>query len=91
MCVCDYECADLQSGSKSREGNNSKKQEETEEEAEEERRKKRPMQGERLAESLFKASRFYKQLRNVDLNQLLLFYTEKWWATSRKICLSHHI
>lgn len=30
------------------------------------------------------ASRFYNQLRNADMNRLLLFYTEQWWATSSK-------
>lgn len=31
---------------------------------------------------LKQASRFYNRLRNVDMNWLLLFYTEQWWTTS---------
>lgn len=35
------------------------------------------MEGKNVAECSFKTRRFYNQLRNVDMNRLLLFYTEQ--------------
>lgn len=48
------------------------------------RRRRRGLCGESDWQSsrLKRASRFYNQLRNVDMNRLLLFYTEQRWATS---------
>lgn len=47
------------------------------------RRGRRGLCGERDWQSprLKQASRFYNQLRNVDMNRLLLFYTEQRWTT----------
>lgn len=47
----------------------------------------RDWQGPRLKQ----ASRFYNQLRNVDMNRLLLFYTEQRWATSSNYLYFYHI
>lgn len=95
VCLCVWLCAYMGAHS------GTKRREEREESSKKKKRRRRGGEGgggrglcrERDWQSphLKQASRFYNQLRNVDMNRLLLFYTEQRWTTSsRQPPLFHH-